>query len=183
MADRQLMLDIETLDTSVTSAIIAIGAVSFDPRGETFDEDTFLMTCSKKSNLAHGRTVSQSTLAWWANQDQDAQDAVFKGPHVPFNLMLDSFVRWVNKKTPTCTRVWAKSPDFDCSILIHACKEQGINWPFKFWEARCVRTAMELAYPDGEFPHILLEGPKHDALVDAKVQALQVQHAFHVLGC
>ena len=183
MADRHLMIDIETLDTSASAAIIAIGAVSFDPRGEVFDEGTFLMTCSKKSNLAHGRTVSQGTVDWWSIQDQEAQDAVFAGPHTPLNLALDGFVRWVNRISPTCTRVWAKSPDFDCNILQHACKEQGIYWPFKFWESRCVRTIMELAYPEGEFPHIELEGPKHDALVDAKVQALQVQHSFHILGC
>ena len=183
MADKNLMIDIETLDTSITSAIIAIGAVTFDPRGAIYDDETFLLTVSKKSNLAHGRTVSDSTVAWWDAQDQDAQDAVFRGPHTPLNLALAEFVRWVNRQVPTCTRIWAKSPDFDCSIMINACTEQNIYWPFKFWESRCVRTIMDLAYPEGDFPHIALEGPKHDALVDAKVQALQVQHSYFVLGC
>jgi len=183
MPERHLMIDIETLDTSITAAILAIGAVVFNPRGESFEEETFLVTVSRKSNQAHGRSVSASTIAWWAMQEQAAQDAVFNGPHIPLNLALAEFVRWVNRLTPTCTKIWAKSPDFDCSILIHACKEQGIYWPFRFWESRCVRTIMDLAYPEGEFPAIAVEGPKHDALVDAKVQSLQVQHCYYVLGC
>jgi hypothetical protein len=181
MPDRHMMIDIETLDTSVTSAILAIGAVVFDPRGEVL-EDSYSVTVSREDNEKQGRTVSQSTIDWWAQQDQDAQDSVFKGPHVPLNLALDNFARWANKLTPTCTRVWAKSPDFDCNIMIHAFKEQGLYWPFKFWEGRCVRTVMELAYANGDFPHIAMEGPKHDALADAKLQAMQVQHCYYVLG-
>ena len=183
MADKNMMIDIETLDTSASAAIIAIGAVTFNPRGVGCHESEFHVTCSKKSNLAAGRTVNKSTEDWWSIQDQDAQDSVFKGPHQPFNLMLDNFARWVNRQSPKCTRVWAKSPDFDCSILIHAFKEQGIFWPFKFWEARCCRTAMEMAYPMGEFPHMEMEGPKHDALADAKKQVLEIQHSYYVLGC
>ena len=182
MPDKALMIDIETLDTAITAAVVAIGAVVFNPRGEGFDEgETFHMTMSQRSNVAHGRTVSQSTLEWWAMQTPEAQASVFDGPHVPFNLALNEFVRWVNRLSPTCTRVWAKSPDFDCSILIHACAEQGVYWPFKFWEARCCRTIMELAYPLGDFPVVAIDGPAHDALVDAKKQVLEIQHAFHVL--
>jgi len=181
MPDRHMMIDIETLDTAVTAAILAIGAVVFNPRGEIL-EDTFHVTISADENEKHGRTVSRSTVAWWHQQDQEAQDAVFKGPHVPLNLALANFAQWVNRMVPTCTRVWAKSPDFDCNILIHACAEQNVLWPFKFWEGRCVRTIMELAYAGGDFPHIDMEGPKHDALADAKLQAMQVQHSYYVLG-
>lgn len=38
MPDKALMIDIETLDTAITAAVIAIGAVVFNPRGEGFDE-------------------------------------------------------------------------------------------------------------------------------------------------
>ena len=183
MPDRHAMIDIETLDTGISAAIIAIGAVTFDPRGIGPDEDEFHLTISKKNNIAHGRTVSAQTEAWWAIQSQEAQDSVFKGAHVPLNLALDNLARWLNRMVPTCTRVWAKSPDFDCSILKHACDEQGIIWPFKFWEQRCCRTAMEMAYPEGDFPKMAIEGPKHDALVDAKLQVLEIQHCYHVLGC
>jgi len=184
MPDRHLMVDIETLDTSVTAGILAVGAVVFNPRKEGFDEgDTFHITISQESNKAQGRSVSAATLAWWAQQSQEARDSVFNGSSVSLGLGLGEFTRWVNKIQPTCTRIWAKSPDFDCSILAHACNEQNIMWPFKFWEARCCRTIMELAYPMGDFPVMAMDGPKHDALADAKVQVLEVQHAYYVLGC
>lgn len=115
-------------------------------------------------------------------QSPEAQEAVFGGPHTALPTALNQFAQWINRLQPTCTRVWAKSPDFDCSILAHACAEQGVIWPFRFWEGRCVRTIMELAYPEGDFPRMDMEGPKHDALADAKLQALEVQHAYHVLG-
>lgn len=182
MPERHLMVDLETLDVAQSAAIIAIGAVTFNPRGATPEACTFHQTISKDSNLFYGRTVSKSTEDWWAVQSQEARDAVFKGPHVSLNLALHNFTQWINKLTPTCTRIWAKSPDFDCSILIHACNEQHIIWPFKFWEARCCRTIMELAYPEGTFPRVEVEGPKHDALVDAKRQSLEVQHSYYVLG-
>jgi len=182
MPDRHVMVDIETLDTAVTAAIIAIGACVFNPRAEGH-EDTFHVTIGEKDNRTQRRTVSKSTKEWWSIQDQAAQDAVFKGPHQPLGLALQNFTQWLNRISPTCTRIWAKSPDFDCSILAHACAEQNILWPFKFWEARCCRTAMEMAYPEGDFPVMLMDGPKHDALADAKVQVLEIQHAYHVLGC
>lgn len=180
MPDRHLMIDIETYDTAVTATILSIGAVTFDPRGETYDTDVFHTTISAKSQ--HDRTVSESTREWWKQQSQEAQDNTFGGAQVSIGLALDNWARWVNRLKPTCTRIWAKSPDFDCSIMIDACRQHGIYWPFKFWEARCCRTIIELAYPEGDFPHIDMEGPAHDALADAKKQALEVQHAYHILN-
>jgi hypothetical protein len=182
MPDRHLMVDIETLDVEISAAIVAIGAVVFDPRGEELGEE-FSVTISKASNRRECRTVSERTMEWWAMQSPEAQAAVFEGDHQPLGAALDNFTRWINRLDPTCTRVWAKSPDFDCSILKHACDHFGFIWPFKFWETRCCRTILELAYPEGEPPFIDVEGPKHDALHDAKVQAHEVQHAFHVLNC
>lgn len=178
MPDRHLMVDIETGDTEVTAAIFSIGAVIFDPRGQGSDAQ-FLMTAWADQP---GRTKSESTMNWWAQQSQEARDATFGDPNGSLAAILGEFSRWVNRLSPTCTRIWAKSPDFDCSILIHAFNQHGLYWPFKFWEARCVRTVMELAYPEGDFPHVIMEGPAHDALADAKKQVIQVQHSYYTLG-
>jgi hypothetical protein len=180
MPDRHLMVDIETYDTEITATILSMAFVEFDPRGEVCG-DSYHTTISSKSQ--HNRTVSESTRAWWANQDQEAQDNTFGGEQLPIGLALANMAQWINRLSPTCTRIWAKSPDFDCSILKHACDQHGVLWPFKFWEGRCCRTTMEMAYPLGDFPVMLMDGPKHDALADAKVQVLEIQHAYHVLGC
>ncbi len=178
MADRHLMIDIETYDVEITAVILSIGAVAFNPRGETLD-DEFHIKLSTASQS--DRTTSDSTVTWWEQQDEDAREATFGGKKIPINIALTAFVHYINRLKPTCTRVWAKSPDFDISILAHACKQQSIRWPFKFWESRCNRTINELAYPEGDFPHMEVDGPKHDALADAKRQALEIQHAYHVL--
>lgn len=184
MPDRHMMIDIETLDVTHDAAIVAIGAVTFNPRAEGIEgEETFKLTIDQRSNEIHGRSVSESTLAWWGQQPAEAQDATFGGPHVELSTALRKFTEWINELRPTCTRVWAKDPDFDVVILRHACGELGIRWPFNFWESRSCRTAMEMSYPEGDFPSMLMDGPKHDALADAKVQCLEIQHAYYVLGC
>jgi len=184
MPDRHLMTDIETLDVERTATILQIAAVTFDPRGTgTEGEDEWSTTITVTSNENHGRTSSQSTINWWSQQSKQARDAVFGGAQMELSKALRSYTRWINMLRPTCTRVWAKDPDFDVAILSHACKELGIMWPFKFWEGRSCRTAMEMAYPEGDFPKMLFDGPEHDAVVDCKKQALEIQHAYYVLGC
>lgn len=182
MAERHLMVDIETLDVEITAVILAIGAVVFNP----FDKDGYNnneeFTCTINKKHQHGRTTSKHTIEWWAQQSKEAQDAVFGGPHEHLVTGLRNFTTWINELRPTCTRIWAKSPDFDCAILKNACDNAGVMWPFKFWETRCVRTTMDLAYPEGDFPHIEVEGAKHDAIVDARVQAIEIQHAYYKLG-
>lgn len=178
------MVDIETLDTDITAAIVSIGAVTFNPRDATIEhEEQFQLTIDSRSNHFHGRTTSQATLDWWAMQNVEAKAATFDGPHTELSDALRQFTRWINMLNPTCTRVWAKDPDFDISILKHACEHLSILWPFKFWESRSCRTAIEMAYPKGEFPVIEIDGPKHHAIADAKKQALEIQHAYFVLGC
>lgn len=179
MPDRHLMIDIETYDTEITAVILSIGAVVFDPRGYTLD-DEFHIKLSTASQS--DRTTSPSTVTWWDQQSPKARESVFVGKKIPINIALTAFTIWINKLQPTCTRIWAKSPDFDCAIVNHACKEQHIRFPFKFWEYRCCRTIIELAYPEGDFPHMEGDGPHHDALADAKRQAKEVQHAYHVLN-
>ena len=184
MPDRNLMVDIETLDTEVSAAIVSIAAITFDPRGEGInDEETFRLTIDQRSNEAHGRTVSDGTLAWWSVQSPEAWNATFGGPHVELSTALRQFTNWINCLKPTCTRIWAKDPDFDVNILRHACDGLNIRWPFRFWEGRSCRTAIELAYPEGDFPHIVMDGPAHDAFADAKKQVVEIQHAYHVLNC
>lgn len=184
MPDRHMMVDIETLDTAVSAAIVAIGAVTFDPRGDGITkEDLFHCTIDTKSNVAHGRTVSEATMNWWEIQSEEAKKAVFDGPHTELSTAIRQFCQWINSLQPTCTRIWAKDPDFDIMILKNACEKLNIMWPFKFWESRSCRTAMEMAYPEGDFPQLLMDGPKHDAIADAKVQCLEIQHAYYVLGC
>ena len=71
------MIDLETLDTKPSASILTIGAVKFDPTGDELKESTcekFYVKVDLDSCDKLGLTVSQSTLDWWANQSQEAQD-------------------------------------------------------------------------------------------------------------
>lgn len=189
MPDQAIMVDIETLSTKPSAAIITIGAVMFDPRGYDTEEslrDSAMLfgPISFDSNEKEGRHIQADTIAWWLKQSREAQAGLFEGNVVSLRAALENFRQWVNKTTPMPTRFWAKDPTFDGVILEHAFEQLGLMWPFKFWETRSVRTIMELAYPPGglrgDFPEIGV-GVAHNAVDDCIRQALAVQHGHHVL--
>lgn len=187
MNNAHLMLDIETMDVQHSAAIVAIGAVVFDPRRSDKREDLtncFSAKVSLESNAKAGRSMSASTIQWWLNQSKAAQEATFLGETLPLGLALREFVTWVAKQEVRPTRIWAKDPDFDCVIVQDACQQMNERWPFKFWESRSVRTIQELAFPDGDHPTWDTEegGVQHDALSDAKAQVLMVQLCHEILA-
>lgn len=183
MSDTHCMVDIETLSTDVSASVLAIGAVIFDPRNKDQEDTltkTFFIRISIDSNEKYKRAMSSSTIKWWMSQSDDARERTFSGDMSPLNFALRDFGSWCRVAKPT--RIWSKSPDFDCAILEDAFKTTDQVWPFHFWDTRCVRTVTELAYPEGEAPRIGV-GTAHDALDDAKRQVLMVQHCYGVLKC
>ena len=189
MPDSHAMIDIETMSTEPTAAILTIGATIFNPRGE--DTEDSLRDSSQlfgpvtfESNEKEGRHFSPSTMAWWLKQERAAQDALFEGNLVNLRIALTAFAKWVRDTKPTPTRIWAKDPDFDVVIMKNAMESCGLNWPFKFWESRSVRTTMELAYPPGglrgDFP-LIGAGVAHNAVDDSIRQALAIQHSYKIL--
>lgn len=185
----QLMVDIETMSTRPNATIVSIGACLFSPIGEDTEDSIraeedrcFYQVISLESNEQAGRHFQAGTIEWWFKQDEAARTALFENSHIT-NLAtaLYRFRRWAQDALPKVNRIWAKSPDFDCTILASAFGATNDLWPFKFWESRCVRTAVEMAYPDGDQPQIGV-GTAHHALDDAIRQALMVQHCHHVLG-
>lgn len=190
MAEEHCMIDIETMGTSPTAAILTIGAVMFDPRGQDTEESLrsksqLFGPITFESNEQEGREFAINTIKWWLQQSSEAQEALFAGNQTSLRLALESFRQWVVGAAPKPTRVWAKDPDFDCVILKNAMDKCNMYWPFKFWESRSVRTIMELAYPAGglagDFPLIGV-GVAHNAQDDAIRQALAVQHSYKILG-
>ena len=180
MADTHMMVDLETMDVEVTASILSIGAVMFNPwQLDTEDTltDEFYLRISLESNMRSGRTTSASTICWWLTQSDGARQELVEGEQLNIGMGLLNFRRWITDRPYRATRVWAKSPDFDCSMLKHAMSQQNEIWPFHFADSRCVRTLTEAAYPEGDAPLIGV-GTAHNAIDDAKRQALMVQHCY-----
>lgn len=169
-----LMIDFETLGTSVDSAIISMGAVRFNLDSNEIDDSAFYASISVDSNLEAGRTISESTLIWWMGQSKEAQK-VFTEPKMTLEIALGEFFEWFGEADDNI-RVWSNGADFDIPMMAHAMKHFGWELPWKFWNHKCFRTFKGLPCaklakkPDNALAHNAL----NDAIAQAKyAQAIQ----------
>lgn len=170
-----IMIDLETLDTSVDCAIVSIGAVKFNMDGY-IDDEAFYASCSIESQMTS--SISDSTLAWWMSQS-DAARSVFAEPnkHTLENALheLKAFVDHDKYE------LWSNGADFDIPIINFALKRHGFKPLVMFYNHRCFRTIKNLYTNVPKPPY---EGAQHNALIDAIQQAkwLQAIHAFRMEG-
>lgn len=176
MANTDIMIDLETLDVLPTASVLTIGAVKFDPFGEDITQKTaekFYVKVDLDSCDKYGCTVSQSTLDWWANQSQAAQDEAFSPEgRIPIEDAMNQLYKfcWGAK------RVWSHGAAFDTIICENLFRKVGKAVPWQFWEVRCTRTLFDIGI-NPERPPVL----KHHALEDAWNQAVGVQNVFKTL--
>ena len=163
-----LMIDAETLGTAADAVILSVGAVLFDLETQKVSEDGFYASISIESNLDAGRRVNEDTLLWWLKQPAAAQQ-VFHEEKISLEAALTDLSDWLGHDK---RMVWAKGPSFDVAMLEHAYKSFKMETPWKFWNARCVRTYMGL--PGAKGIEASVDGVKHNALSDAYQQAQTV---------
>ncbi len=166
---RDVMLDLETMGNSPTAAIIAIGAVQFDPAaGELGGE--FYAVVDLQSSVAAGLRMEPATVLWWLAQSDEARAAVTQ-PGRPLADVLRDFASWL----PAGARVWGNGASFDNVVLASAYKAVGMRVPWNFRADRCYRTLCALK-PDRAYAR---SGTAHNALDDAWSQA---RHALALLA-
>lgn len=170
-----IMLDLETLDTTPTSVILSIGAVKFD-RDDLGEK--FYAVLDIDQQLRAGRTISGSTLAWWVRQDEKARQVFSPDRKYDVDRALREFEDFVG--TDDC-KVWGNGAVFDNVILAHAYSYIGADKPWKYSNDRCYRTV--LAEFKDRFPTAELKkdyGVAHNALDDAIAQALTLQQVWRI---
>lgn len=157
----RVMLDIETLGTEPGAAILSIGAVKFDDAGIV---DEFHKSVSLESCQEAGLEIDAETLDWWLHQSEPAQTVLSGG--APLQTALEQFRNFY----ADADEIWAFSPSFDCVLLAEAYDAVGMNEPWHYRDERDCRTLAAL--PGAvELEH---DGTEHDALDDAKHQAMTV---------
>lgn len=171
---RDIMLDLETMGTGPDAAILAIGAVAFDPdRGELGEE--FYQVVSLESAVACGGTITPSTVLWWMQQS-DAARAEFGREGGNIARVLSNFREYAHRiEVENNLRVWGNGANFDNVILRSAFERAALQTPWMFWNDRCFRTAKALL-PQVE---VLFKGEKHNALADANWQAAYLMTAMN----
>lgn len=169
---KYLMIDIETLDTKSSAALVSIGAVVFDKNG--LSNAKFYLPVDIQSSIDAGGTVSGSTLQFWTKQSNEAR-AVFQDKSaVPLKTALTGLKNYVYKTCSSYRNVHmvGNSARFDLGIIenaYHACDLEPFWNPFL---ERDYRTYKEMNELDGKpKPKIVRHGTHHNALDDAISQA------------
>lgn len=154
---KDLMIDIETLNTATTSAILSIGAVYFDRRTGQTGEQFYARICFADA-VMHG-TVSDDTLLWWSKQSEESRNEAFGGTESIHDVM-EKFADFIRPDA----EVWGNGSVFDITILEHWFNSCGMSIPWKFWNIRDVRTIVSWFNIDTR--SYVREGVHHNALDD-----------------
>jgi hypothetical protein len=171
-----IMIDLETLNTTPDATILTIGAVKFDPFGSEIKEpamDSFYCKVDLDSCDRIGLTTSDDTIAWWAGQSKEAQEAAFDPEG---RIDIEDAFQQLYKFCWGAKRVWSNGSCFDIIICENVFRKINRAVPWKFWEVRDVRTAFDLGINPLRPPVTA-----HHALEDAWNQAVGIQNVYNTL--
>lgn len=173
-----VMLDIETLGTRPGCAVLSIGAVEFDPRGDG-ERNSLYCDIDAVDCQRFGLAIDADTVKWWMQQPDKARMAAVNGGST-LPAALGHLSAWLHPMTKL--RLWTNGINFDLPILEAAYRACGITVPWSYRDGRDVRTLMELAgLTPADVPTI--EGlVEHNALHDCLWQVKAVQMAFRRLN-
>ena len=170
MAD--IMIDIESLNTTPDCVILTIGAVLFDPRGSGIIDKIELRPTIEDQTEIFNRTINEDTLRWWGTQSDAAQEeALGDRDRVSFKDCMDQLYKFCwNHGKP-----WSHGAPFDIVVMEHAWRQHGQNAPWPYYNVRDTRTLFDItgvSLKDGG--HVT----SHKAVEDAERQAIVVQQAY-----
>ncbi|ENI6691024.1 3'-5' exoribonuclease [Escherichia coli] len=174
-----LMIDLETMGKNPDAPIISLGAIFFDPQtgemGPEFSKTIDLDTA--------GGVIDRDVIKWWLKQSREAQSAILTD-EIPLDDALLQLREFIDENS--CgfyVRVWGNGANFDNVILRRSYERQGIPCPWRYCNARDVRTIVELGNSIGFDVRMTIpfEGVPHNALDDARHQAKQVSAIWQKL--
>jgi exodeoxyribonuclease VIII len=167
------MVDLETLDVKSTATVLTLGAVRFDPYSTAPMKELYLRVDIDSQDKL-GCTVDDNTLKWWNQQDTSIMEEAFNPvDRIPIHEVINQFhaLAW------NCDAFWSHGATFDLMILQNIYDRLGRTYPWNFWQMRDTRTLFDIGH-DPEMP----QGSKHNALEDAKRQAVGVRNVYRKLG-
>jgi len=175
-----IMIDMETLDTSPNCVILTIGVVRFDPYGDGVSQKLELRPTIEDQTEQFNRVINDDTIRWWGEQSPDAiEEAMGDRGRISFRECMEQLYKFSwNRRA-----VWSNGASFDVVVAETAFRQalsdrpNPIPWPF--YTVRDTRTLYEVAgvkLKDGGYT------TTHKAVEDAERQAIVVQEAYRKLG-
>lgn len=166
----RIMLDLETMGNGPNAAILSIGAVRFDV--DTGIVDAFHNGISLASAMSTGGVADASTIEWWMGQSEEARKGVLARPQGLIEDVLYRFSMWATKDGGVYVdEIWGNGATADNVWLANAYRRLDLEAPWTYKADRCFRT-MRAMFQDVEEAEFV--GTQHDALDDAKNQALHL---------
>ena len=169
-----IMIDIESLDTSPNCVILTIGAVRFDPRGMGVVEKLELRPTIEEQTEKYNRVVNEDTLRWWSTQSEAAmEEAMGDRDRISFRECMETLYKFCwNRRA-----VWSNGAGFDVVAMESAWRQLDMRIPWPYYTVRDTRTLYEIAgvsLKDAKYKTMTT----HKAVEDAEHQALVVQDAY-----
>lgn len=158
----RMSIDLETLGTSLDSAILSIGIAVVQDDAGLIASTVIYPSVSEQ----HQSLVSYDTIQWWMFQEEGARAETFvsAAQRIPL-LQTFKIIRDVWKFNKV-QEVWGNGPLMDIALIEGMAQKYGHTdlIPWNFREVRCLRTLKMLA-PDVErikstIPH----SARHDAI-------------------
>lgn len=193
-----IALDIETLSTRPTAAIISIAAKAFSFTSDAaITKADFYQLVDATSCAMYGMHFDSQTVDWWSRRDK-----VIRSPYLQSAanciddvlLHLEKWIDAVRAMSPDNTiHVWMQGTDFDAAILRNAyCVVFGDDskMPWRHFELRDSRTFVnavigalkpELINPYDAIPNNPSWAP-HDVMSDVDNLIWNVKHVFQMIN-
>lgn len=174
-----IMIDIESLDTSPYCVILTIGVVRFDPRGDGVVEKLELRPTLEDQTEIYNRIINDDTIRWWSEQSPAALEEAMSDDN---RMSLKDCMEVLYKFCWNRRAIWSHGAPFDVVAMETAMRQtltdrpNPIPWPF--YTVRDTRTLFEIAgvkLKDGGHK------TSHKAVEDAERQAIVVQSAYKKL--
>lgn len=167
-------IGLETFGTGQDAYVLSIGAAKFDIHtGEILDGLHIKTVCDPNKYR-----LDIDTIFWWMNQGNVARSNIISGNRLPIIEALTELSSFIDRKD----YVWGNGATFDISILEHAYETEIGKIPWKFWNARDMRTLIDIAEAKGfDKKSIKRNGIHHSALDDAVYQAQVMANAWHYI--
>jgi 3' exoribonuclease, RNase T-like len=170
-----IMIDMETLDTSPYCVILTIGAVRFDPKGSGIVERLELRPTIDEQTEKYNRVINEDTIRWWGEQSEAArEEAMGDAGRISYRECMEALYKFCwNRRA-----VWSNGASFDVVVAETAWRQLEMRIPWPFYTVRDTRTLYEVAgvkLSDGG------HSTSHKAVEDAERQAIVVQKAYRKL--
>ncbi len=175
--DRDIMVDLETLDTNPNAAILTVAGIRFNNNKDysavtdPYELDYFYARVDLEQP---NRTISDDTMNWWAQQASEIREEAFSEED---RYKLEDVMLAFNEWAQGGDRYWANGSAFDFPILEDANKQLNLRNSWQFWQVRDARTIYNMV-PD----HTVPTNAKHHALYDCLNQIVRLNDCFNKMG-